>query len=137
MCISIYLDQVIAVNELGESAASVESYYLITLREPPSGKPTITEAANASASALRLAWAPPHPSTLHGEFLGYRLSVRLRREGAVPLIIQLKGHTPIINQSINQSINYYCADMSANRGVVDPLSIHIVYKNTFLTSLQK
>ena len=120
MCISIYLDQVIAVNELGESAASVESYYLITLREPPSGKPTITEAANASASALRLAWAPPHPSTLHGEFLGYRLSVRLRREGAVPLIIQLKGHTPIINQSINQLLlclyTYFCGHVRKQGG---------------------
>ena len=25
-----------------------------------------------------LAWAPPHPSTLHGEFLGYQLSYRER-----------------------------------------------------------
>jgi receptor-type tyrosine-protein phosphatase gamma len=58
------------VNEIGESAASKESYYMITLREAPSGKPTITAAQNASSTALYLAWQPPHLSTLHGEFLG-------------------------------------------------------------------
>ncbi len=43
---------------------------MITLRESPSGKPTITAAQNASSTALYLAWQPPHLSTLHGEFLG-------------------------------------------------------------------
>ncbi len=66
----LLLFQVIAVNEIGESAASKESYYMITLREAPSGKPTITAAQNASSTALYLAWQPPHLSTLHGEFLG-------------------------------------------------------------------
>ncbi len=58
------------MNEIGESEASKESYYMITLREAPSGKPTITAAQNASSTAIYLAWQPPHLATLHGEFLG-------------------------------------------------------------------
>ena len=38
----------------------------------PSGKPTITAAHNASSTSIQLTWRPPHPSTIHGEFLGYR-----------------------------------------------------------------
>ena len=52
--------KVIAVNEMGESTASVESYYMITLREAPSGKPTITEAGNSSATSIFIRWQPPH-----------------------------------------------------------------------------
>ena len=34
------------------SAASPESYYMVTLREAPSGSPTITVAHNISSNAL-------------------------------------------------------------------------------------
>ena len=78
------------MNEVGYSEASVESYYMITLRETPTGKPTITEARNQSSSSIHLAWHPPHPDTLHGEFLGYKLSIRIRAEGSIPQIIMLK-----------------------------------------------
>ena len=30
------------------------------------------------SSSIYLAWQPPHESTLHGEFLGYRLTYRAR-----------------------------------------------------------
>ena len=46
------------------------------LVQVPSGKPTITSAHNTSGSSIYLAWEPPHPATLHGEFLGYTLSYR-------------------------------------------------------------
>ena len=68
----------VAVNGVGLSKESEQSYYMITLREEPSGKPTITSAHNTSSDSLFLAWEPPHPSTLHGEFLGYQLSYRER-----------------------------------------------------------
>ena len=75
---SVYSFKVVAVNGVGLSKESEQSYYMITLREVPSGKPTITSAHNTSADSLFLAWEPPHPSTLHGEFLGYQLSYRER-----------------------------------------------------------
>ena len=42
----------------------------------PSGKPTITAAHNTSSTSIRLSWRAPHPSTIHGEFLGYRIAFR-------------------------------------------------------------
>lgn len=47
----------------------------------PSGKPTITAAHNTSSSSIQLSWRPPHPSTLHGEFLGYRIAYKPRHMG--------------------------------------------------------
>ena len=85
--------QVVALNEVGYSEPSVESYYMITLRETPTGKPTITEARNQSSSAIHLSWQPPHPDTLHGEFLGYKLSIRIRAEGSISQTIMLKVRT--------------------------------------------
>ena len=70
---SVYSFRVTAVNGVGQSGESEESYYMITLRESPSGKPTITSAHNTTSSSIYLAWEPPHPSTLHGEFLGYQV----------------------------------------------------------------
>ena len=84
--------KVVAVNGVGLSKESEQSYYMITLREVPSGKPTITSAHNTSSDSLYLAWEPPHPSTLHGEFLGYQLSYRERdldRENNT--VVDIKG----------------------------------------------
>ena len=39
-------DQVTAVNSIGASNESLASYHMMTLREVPSGKPTITAAHN-------------------------------------------------------------------------------------------
>ena len=75
---SVYSFKVVAVNGVGRSQESEQSYYMITLREAPSGKPTITSAHNTSSHSIYLAWEPPHPSTLHGEFIGYRLTYRER-----------------------------------------------------------
>ncbi|KAK4871891.1 hypothetical protein RN001_016015, partial [Aquatica leii] len=47
----------------------------------PTGKPTITTAHNTSATALFISWRPPHHETIHGEFLGYRISYRPRDHG--------------------------------------------------------
>jgi len=46
--------------------------------------------AKYSFFSCHLAWHPPHPDTLHGEFLGYKLSIRIRAEGSIPQIIMLK-----------------------------------------------
>jgi hypothetical protein len=46
----------------------------------PSGRPQITSAQNLSSTSLRVTWRPPHPSTVHGEFLGYRVVYRQHHE---------------------------------------------------------
>lgn len=48
----------------------------------PTGKPTITTAHNTSANSLYISWRPPYHDTIHGEFLGYRISYRPREQGA-------------------------------------------------------
>jgi receptor-type tyrosine-protein phosphatase gamma len=48
----------------------------------PSGKPRVTAAHNTSSTSLYLSWQPPEPNSIHGEFLGYRISYRPRDVGA-------------------------------------------------------
>ena len=78
---TVYSFRVVAVfagPEREMSGESAESYYMITLRELPTGSPTITAAHNITSTALYLAWEPAHPLTIHGEFLGYKLSYQAR-----------------------------------------------------------
>ncbi|XP_017785982.1 PREDICTED: tyrosine-protein phosphatase 99A isoform X2 [Nicrophorus vespilloides] len=79
---TVYSFRVTAVNEMGPSVPGKESYYMVTLREVPSGKPTITTAHNISATALHISWRAPTLDTIHGEFLGYRITYRPRDRGA-------------------------------------------------------
>ncbi|XP_023703350.2 tyrosine-protein phosphatase 99A isoform X4 [Cryptotermes secundus] len=78
---TVYSFRVLAVNAMGRSRPSKESYYMVTLREVPDGKPTITTAQNTSATSLHISWRPPHHDTIHGEFLGYRIEYRPRDRG--------------------------------------------------------
>ncbi|KAK3870989.1 hypothetical protein Pcinc_023822 [Petrolisthes cinctipes] len=41
----------------------------------PEGKPIFTAAHNASSTSILLHWKPPSQSTVHGEFLGYRITL--------------------------------------------------------------
>lgn len=52
--------------------------YELFLFLAPSGKPVITTAHNTSATSLHISWRPPHHDTIHGEFLGYRITYRPR-----------------------------------------------------------
>ena len=76
---TVYSFRVEAVWDSELRAESEESYYMVTLRELPTGSPTITTAHNVSSTSVYLAWEPPHPLTVHGEFLGYRLSYQPRQ----------------------------------------------------------
>ncbi|XP_076676986.1 putative receptor-type tyrosine-protein phosphatase mosPTP-1 isoform X5 [Andrena cerasifolii] len=75
---TVYSFRVSAVNAMGRSRPSPESYYIVTLREIPEGKPIITSAYNTSATSIFLAWKAPSRDTIHGEFLGYRIGYRPR-----------------------------------------------------------
>ena len=70
---TVYSFRVVAVNSIGPSAPSKESYYMLTLREVPDGKPEITSHSNDSSTSITIHWKPPEAHQLHGEFLGYRI----------------------------------------------------------------
>ena len=78
---TVYSFRVVAVFAGNVTGVSGESYYMVTLREAPSGSPTITMAHNISSNALYMAWEPPHPLTINGEFLGYKLTYESRGYG--------------------------------------------------------
>ncbi|TRY66238.1 hypothetical protein TCAL_15064, partial [Tigriopus californicus] len=46
----------------------------------PSGKPRVTAAHNTSSTSLYLSWQAPETRTIHGQFLGFKLSYRPRDE---------------------------------------------------------
>merc|ERR1719232_845756 len=78
---TVYSFKVTAVNSIGASNESLASYHMMTLREEPSGKPTITAAHNISSNSIKLSWRPPEKSSINGEFLGYQVSWRERSVG--------------------------------------------------------
>lgn len=48
----------------------------------PDGKPQVTAAHNSSSTSIYLTWKPPPRSSIHGEFLGYRLAYKQREAGS-------------------------------------------------------
>ncbi|CAM1300042.1 PTPRZ1 (predicted) [Pycnogonum litorale] len=77
---TVYSFQVTAVNKIGPSRPSEPSFRIVTLKEAPVGKPTITEIYNTSSNSVIVKWVPPPNSTLSGDLRGYKLSHR-RRDG--------------------------------------------------------
>lgn len=84
---SVYSFRVIAVTSTGMmSIPSKESYYMVTLREIPDGRPVITSSGNVSSTSISLTWNPPPKHTIHGEFLGYRIKYRPTSDNNLKLI---------------------------------------------------
>ncbi|CAO1427366.1 unnamed protein product [Diamesa hyperborea] len=79
---TVYSFRILAVNKLGVSLPSKETYYIVTLREAPTGKPVTTIAHNTSATSIYISWKPPSPDSILGEFLGYRITFRARDKQA-------------------------------------------------------
>ncbi|XP_076619526.1 putative receptor-type tyrosine-protein phosphatase mosPTP-1 isoform X3 [Colletes latitarsis] len=103
---TVYSFRVSAVNAMGRSRPSLESYYIVTLREPPEAKPPITAAYNTSATSIYLAWNPPSRDTIHGEFLGYLIGYKPRnRTHAEEKNIYIRDPT-VNNHSINNLETY-------------------------------
>lgn len=50
----------------------------VCLNIVPDGKPQVTSAHNSSSTSIYLNWKPPPKSSIHGEFLGYRLAYKQR-----------------------------------------------------------
>ena len=66
----------------------------------PTGKPRVTAAHNTSSTSLYLSWQPPEANSIHGEFLGYRISYRPRDVGAAKAV-----EVPIENPKATVSDN--------------------------------
>jgi len=70
---TVYAFRVTAVNSQGFSLPSKESYYMVTLREVPEGRPIITYSGNTSSTSIMIQWNVPARSSIHGEFIGYKV----------------------------------------------------------------
>ncbi|CAB3361379.1 Hypothetical predicted protein [Cloeon dipterum] len=103
---TVYSFRIIAVNALGPSKPSKESFYMVTLREVPDGKPTITTAHNTSATSIHISWRPPTPDSIHGEFLGYRVAYRQRDRSSQPLK-EIFIRDPNVNSFTIQNLDVY------------------------------
>ncbi|OTF70572.1 hypothetical protein BLA29_004627 [Euroglyphus maynei] len=84
---TVYSFRVIAVNAIGASQPSKESYYTVTLREIPDGIPIGFRCVNKSSSSLSFEWHPPPRNTIHGEFIGYRLRYHKNGNSASLLVL--------------------------------------------------
>ena len=118
---TVYSFKVRAVFGNLMSGASNESYYMITLREVPSGTPTITLAHNTSSTSIYLAWEPPHTLTINGEFLGYKLSYESRssnRGGKLSRTIA----DPAIREYILRDLNIF-TQYSVSLQVMNPAGV--------------
>ena len=51
-------------------------FYVSRTHLVPDGKPTVMSAHNSSSTSIYLNWKPPPKSSIHGEFLGYRLAYK-------------------------------------------------------------
>lgn len=84
---TVYSFRIIAVTSSGlMSIPSKESYYMVTLREVPDGRPVITSSGNVSSTSISLTWNPPPKHTIHGEFLGYKIKYRPTSDNNLKLI---------------------------------------------------
>lgn len=96
---TVYSFRVVALTSQGTSAPSKESYYIMTLRELPDGKPIVTAAHNLSDTSIRVEWKAPDKGTIHGEFMGYKLTYRRNEyRNETPIVVNFrdsntKGYT--------------------------------------------
>jgi len=104
---TVYSFKVTAVNKIGLSNQSLPSYHMMTLREVPSGKPTITAAHNLSSNSIKISWRAPNASTINGEFLGYQISWKDRNSQNPDDINSVSIKDPTETRHIISGLNTY------------------------------
>ncbi len=80
---------------------------LIFFLPVPSGKPTITAAHNTSSTSIQISWRPPEPSSLHGEFLGYRVAYKPRNSAGSEAVRETLLKDPAITRHTIQKLDIF------------------------------
>ncbi|RWS15894.1 tyrosine-protein phosphatase 99A-like protein [Dinothrombium tinctorium] len=102
---TVYSFRLLAVNSIGASPPSKESFPMITLQEVPNGKPSITGHQYESSSSIRIQWAPPPKETIHGEFLGYVIKYKPReRDGPER---EIRVNSPLTREYTIKNLNAF------------------------------
>ena len=104
---TVYSFKVTAVNKIGLSNQSLPSYHMMTLREVPEGKPTITSAYNLTSSSIKISWRPQYASTINGEFLGYQISWKYRNSQNSDEISHVQIKDPKETRHVISGLNTY------------------------------
>ena len=104
---TVYSFKVTAVNKIGLSNQSIPSYHMMTLREVPSGKPTITAAHNLTSNSIKISWRAPNISSVNGEFLGYQISWKDRNSQNSDEINHVQIKDPTETRHIISGLNTY------------------------------
>lgn len=69
----------------------------------PDGKPQVTSAHNSSSTSIYLNWKPPPKSSIHGEFLGYRLAYKPRDDTSPESVQEIFLRDPSIEVCVTLS----------------------------------
>lgn len=67
----------------------------------PDGKPQVTSAHNSSSTSIYLNWKPPPKSSIHGEFLGYRLAYKPRDDTSPESVQEIFLRDPSIEVCVD------------------------------------
>lgn len=73
----------------------------------PSGKPRITAAHNTSSTSIQLKWSSPEDSTIHGEFLGYRVAYKPRTAIGGDAVQEIRIKDPLISRYTIQRLEIF------------------------------
>lgn len=73
----------------------------------PSGKPSITAAHNTSSTSIRLTWRPPSMTSVHGEFLGYRIAYKPRNSAGSENVREISINDPAVTQYTIQKLEIF------------------------------
>ncbi|CAG0917800.1 unnamed protein product [Notodromas monacha] len=95
----------------------------------PSGKPTITQAHNESATSISLQWVPPPSETLHGEFTGYEITYRSRTDSesdAVKVTISERSYRDYVIKDLRPFTQYVVSLAVKNPEGIGPASTVVV-----------
>nr|CAH0108118.1 unnamed protein product [Daphnia galeata] len=73
----------------------------------PDGKPQVTSAHNSSSTSIYLNWKPPPKSSIHGEFLGYRLAYKPRDDTSPESVQEIFLRDPSIESHAIQGLQTF------------------------------
>ena len=64
-------------------------------------------AHNTSSSSIQLKWSPPEDSTIHGEFLGYRIAFKPRTAVGGDAVQEIRIKDPLVSRYTIQKLEIF------------------------------